>query len=69
MKILPFILGVIGLTVMAAKAESVEVIAPVAVGDKAQLFTLKDTTGAEQSLASYLKKGPVALVFFRSGDW
>lgn len=41
----------------------------VAVGQKAPGFTLKDQNDREVSLAALLKKGPVALVFFRSADW
>ncbi len=41
----------------------------VAVGQKAPSFTLKDQDDHEVSLAALLKKGPVALVFFRSADW
>ncbi|MGO9467197.1 MAG: hypothetical protein ACLQIB_14725 [Isosphaeraceae bacterium] len=39
------------------------------VGEAAPLFTLKDQTGAERSLDDLLKKGKVALVFYRSADW
>jgi len=41
----------------------------LAVGTKAPSFTLKDQTNHDVSLESLLKKGPVALVFFRSADW
>lgn len=41
----------------------------VAVGQKAPAFTLKDQNDHEVSLTALLKKGPVALVFFRSADW
>ncbi len=41
----------------------------LAVGQKAPSFTLKDQTGRDVSLDALLKKGPVALVFFRSADW
>ena len=41
----------------------------VAVGQKAPGFTLKDQNARDVSLAALLKKGPVALVFFRSADW
>lgn len=41
----------------------------VSVGQKAPGFTLKDQNNREVSLAALLKKGPVALVFFRSADW
>ena len=32
-------------------------------------FTLKDQEGRERSLDEFLKKGKVALVFYRSADW
>ena len=41
----------------------------LAIGQKAPAFTLKDQNDKEVSLASLLKKGPVALVFYRSADW
>ena len=39
------------------------------VGAKAPAFTLKDQAGKERSLEELLKKGKVALVFYRSADW
>jgi cytochrome oxidase Cu insertion factor (SCO1/SenC/PrrC family) len=39
------------------------------VGTEAPKFTLKDQEGKERSLDEYLKKGKVALVFYRSADW
>jgi cytochrome oxidase Cu insertion factor (SCO1/SenC/PrrC family) len=39
------------------------------VGEKAPKFTLKDQQGNDRSLDEYLKKGKVALVFYRSADW
>ena len=39
------------------------------VGAKAPKFTLKDQDGKERSLDELLKKGKVALVFYRSADW
>ena len=39
------------------------------VGAKAPSFTLKDQEGKERSLDEILKKGKVALVFYRSADW
>ncbi len=39
------------------------------VGEKAPRFTLKDQQGAERSLDELLRKGKVALVFYRSADW
>jgi cytochrome oxidase Cu insertion factor (SCO1/SenC/PrrC family) len=39
------------------------------VGETAPKFTLKDQEGKERSLDEFLKKGKVALVFYRSADW
>jgi cytochrome oxidase Cu insertion factor (SCO1/SenC/PrrC family) len=39
------------------------------VGEKAPTFTLKDQEGKERTLAGFLGKGKVALVFYRSADW
>jgi len=39
------------------------------VGDKATAFTLKNSAGADIALGDMLKRGPVALVFYRSADW
>jgi cytochrome oxidase Cu insertion factor (SCO1/SenC/PrrC family) len=39
------------------------------VGEKATRFTLKDQEGEERSLDDLLRKGKVALVFYRSADW
>ena len=58
----------LALNVIAAAPASPEKIG-VGVGQKAPDFALKDQTGREVSLAALLKKGPVALVFFRSADW
>ncbi len=41
----------------------------LAVGRHAPDFTLKDQHGRDVSLSALLKKGPVALVFFRSAEW
>ena len=41
----------------------------LSVGQKAPVFTLKDQNDRDVSLGSLLKKGPVALVFYRSADW
>ncbi len=40
-----------------------------AIGTKAPAFTLKDQAGKERSLEEFLKKGKVALVFYRSAGW
>ena len=39
------------------------------VGDQAPAFTLNDQNGKPRSLDDLLKKGKVALVFYRSADW
>jgi peroxiredoxin len=39
------------------------------IGQQAPPFTLNDQNGNQVSLDALLKKGPVALVFFRSADW
>ena len=58
---------------LASPASAAEPAAPektgLAIGQKAPAFTLKDQRGRDVSLESLLKKGPVALVFYRSADW
>jgi cytochrome oxidase Cu insertion factor (SCO1/SenC/PrrC family) len=39
------------------------------VGEKAPEFRLKDQSGRERSLATLIKDGNVALVFYRSASW
>jgi len=39
------------------------------IGAKAPAFTLKDQNGKEHTLEEFLKKGKVALVFYRSASW
>jgi cytochrome oxidase Cu insertion factor (SCO1/SenC/PrrC family) len=39
------------------------------VGAKAPAFTLKDQNGNDRTLDEFLKKGKVALVFYRSASW
>ena len=39
------------------------------VGVKAPAFKLKDQNDKDVALSDLLKKGPVALVFFRSASW
>ena len=41
----------------------------IKLGSAAPKFTLKDQEGKERSLDDLLKKGKVALVFYRSADW
>ncbi len=38
-------------------------------GEKAPNFTLKDQDGKDRTLDEFVKKGKVALVFYRSADW
>jgi len=39
------------------------------LGSNAPAFTLKDQDGQPRSLDEFLKKGKVALVFYRSANW
>lgn len=41
----------------------------IAKGERAPAFRLKQAGGEEVSLEDLLKKGTVALVFYRSADW
>jgi cytochrome oxidase Cu insertion factor (SCO1/SenC/PrrC family) len=41
----------------------------LAVGAKAPAFKLKDQNGKERTLEEFLKKGKVAIVFYRSAGW
>ena len=41
----------------------------IAVGQPGPDFVLADQHGAQQSLADLRESGPVALLFYRSGDW
>ena len=67
------VLFVFVLLVVLPAAAAAEPASPektgVAVGQKAPDFTLKDQNNRDVSLAALLKKGPVALVFFRSAEW
>src|SRR5262245_8760667 len=58
---------------VASSASAAEPAAPektgLAVGARAPAFTLKDQNDRDVSLGALLKKGPVALVFYRSADW
>ncbi len=61
------------LLVLAASADAAVPASPektgLVVGQRAPGFTLKDQNARDVSLAALLKKGPVALVFFRSAEW
>jgi len=65
--------SVAGHLVMALGAITAEPATPekvgLDVGQKAPDFTLKDQNDRDVALDSLLKKGPVALVFYRSADW
>ena len=54
---------------MIEKSAAIEPTGPIAVGQKAPNFRLKDQHGQEQALQVLLKNGNVALVFYRSADW
>lgn len=41
----------------------------IKVGEKAPTFALKDQAGKERTLEEFLKKGNVAIVFYRSASW
>ncbi|MBL9199415.1 MAG: peroxiredoxin family protein [Opitutaceae bacterium] len=41
----------------------------LAIGARAPGFALKNSAGADVTLASLLDRGPIALVFYRSADW
>ena len=56
-------------TGLAAAGEATPENTGLSVGQRAPAFTLKDQNDKEVSLEDLLKKGPVALVFFRSADW
>lgn len=62
-----------GLTLVVNSAFGAEPASPaktgLEVGKKAPEWSLNDQHGKTQTLSSYLKKGPVALVFYRSADW
>ena len=53
----------------AAAAEAAPQEVGLSVGARAPGFTLKDQNNHDVSLDALLKKGPVALVFYRSADW
>ncbi len=56
--------------VLPAAEEKASAMMPgLKVGDHAAAFTLKNSAGADVALSDLLKRGPVALVFYRSADW
>lgn len=67
---MPLLVG-IGLCLFAVNAagDPPEDQTGLKVGTKAPAFTLKDSSGKERTLDEFLKKGNVALVFYRSARW
>lgn len=69
----------LGMTLLAASAApaspvqarelSAEQAPGLPIGARAPEFTLQDQDGNPVSLNETLKRGPVALVFYRSADW
>ncbi len=58
--------GFLGSAPVAAQDEATETIQ---VGAAAPDFELRDASGTAWRLSELVKDGPVALEFFRSGDW
>ncbi|MDJ0849544.1 MAG: hypothetical protein QNK04_14320 [Myxococcota bacterium] len=44
-----------------------EAVAPLEVGDRAPVVTLRDVDGKPVPLDAHVGKGPIALVFYRGG--
>jgi len=63
------IVGLSGSTTTLRAQAAPESQTGLKLGSKAPDFTLKSQDGTEHSLSEYLKKGKVALVFYRSADW
>ena len=63
------LLAALDVQVKAQGKPAPEELTGLKVGAKAPNFTLKDQEGKERSLDEFLKKGKVALVFYRSADW
>ena len=63
------LLAALNVQVKAQGKPAPEERAGLKVGAKAPSFSLKDQQGKERSLDELLKKGKVALVFYRSADW
>jgi cytochrome oxidase Cu insertion factor (SCO1/SenC/PrrC family) len=57
------------LAAWAGQAAAADPAKPVEVGQTAPAFSLKDQSGDTRSLDDLRKKGPVALVFYRSAKW
>ena len=63
------LLAALNVQVKAQGKPAPEELTGLRVGAKAPSFSLKDQQGKERSLDEFLKKGKVALVFYRSADW
>jgi len=63
------LLAALNVQVKAQGKPAPEELTGLKVGAKAPSFSLKDQQGKERSLDEFLKKGKVALVFYRSADW
>ena len=63
------LLAALDVQVKAQGKPAPEELTALKVGAKASNFSLKDQQGKERSLDEFLKKGKVALVFYRSADW
>ena len=63
------LLAALNAQVKAQGKPAPEELTGLKVGAKAPSFRLKDQQGKERSLDEFLKKGKVALVFYRSADW
>jgi cytochrome oxidase Cu insertion factor (SCO1/SenC/PrrC family) len=63
------LLAALDVQVKAQGKPAPEELTGLKVGAKAPSFSLKDQQGKERSLNEFLKKGKVALVFYRSADW
>ena len=63
------LLAALNVQVKAQGKPAPEELTGLKVGARAPSFSLKDQQGKERSLDEFLKKGKVALVFYRSADW
>ena len=63
------LLAALNVQVKAQAKPAPEELTGLKAGAKAPSFSLKDQQGKERSLDEFLKKGKVALVFYRSADW
>lgn len=64
------LLAPLGLALILAALAPLSHAAPgLAVGTAAPAFALPSAHGEQLTLNDLLRKGPVALVFYRSADW